>query len=136
MRSLLYTVFVGVALLGASACDDDPAAPPDIGVEPEIINDTDAFQFQVSSADGYSGVLIYDWTNTGELANVDQSSAIDPGQATLTLIDAAGTEVYAKDLSEDGSSASSAGIAGAWKVRIECSGLMGNVNFRAEKRTP
>ena len=131
---LLMSVF---ALLSLTACgSDDPTTPPNLGVEPEILNNTDVFQFQVSSVEGYTGTLNYNWDNTGELANVDQSSSIDPGQATLILLDAYGTEVYSRDLSEDGSSASTAGLAGIWSVRIALNGLTGTVNFRAEKRTP
>lgn len=133
---ILLCMLTAVALLGASACSDDPAAPRNLGVEPEITNDTDVFQFQVSDSEGYTGTLTYDWNNTGELANVDQSSAIEPGQAILTLIDAYGTEVYSRDLSEDGSSASDPGVAGTWRVRIAITDLTGTVNFRAEKRTP
>jgi hypothetical protein len=126
-----------LAVLALGACgSDDPAAPRNLGVEPEIVNNTDVFQFQVSSVDGYTGTLTYAWDNTGELANVDQSSAIDPGQAILKLLDADGAEVYSRDLSEDGSSASAAGTAGTWTVRITLTELSGTVNFRAEKRTP
>jgi len=130
---LLTSIF---ALMSLAACSDDPTAPANLGVEPEILNNTDVFQFQVSSVEGYTGTLNYNWDNTGELANVDQSSAIEPGQAILTLMDADGNEVYSRDLSEDGSSPSSAGLAGTWRVRVAMTGLNGTVNFRAEKRTP
>ena len=133
---IILCIGAAFMLLALGACGNDPSTPPNIGVEPEIINDTDVFQFQVSSADGYSGTLNYDWNNTGVEANVDQSSAIEPGQAMLVLLDADGAEVYSRDLSEDGSSASGAGVAGMWSVRIECTNLTGTVNFRAEKRTP
>ncbi len=135
MRFMMLLI-LAFATLSLTACSDDPTAPANLGVEPEIRNNTDVFQFQVSSVDGYTGTLNYNWNNTGELANVDQSSAIDPGQAILILLDADGTEVYSRDLSEDGSSASAAGAAGAWRVRIAFTDLTGTVNFRAEKRTP
>ena len=107
-----------LGLLSITACSDSdsPTAP---GVEPEIVNNPDAFQFQVSEVDDYTGTLSYRWENSGELANVDQSSNIEPGQAILTLLDSSGT-----------------GIAGDWSVRVICTGLTGTVNFRAEKRTP
>jgi hypothetical protein len=130
---LLPSVF---ALLLLAACGSDPVQPVVPGVEPEILNSPDTFQFQVSSVEAYSGTLNYTWTNTGALANVDQSSNIEPGQAVLTLMDADGTVVYTRDLSVDGSSATDAGLAGVWQVRVTLSGLTGTLNFRAEKRTP
>jgi hypothetical protein len=135
MRILLLAC-TAFAVLAVTACGDDPAAPRNLGVEPEILNETDVFQFQVSSVDAYTGTLIYNWDNTGAEANVDQSCAIEPGQATLILLDSEGAEVYSRDLSEDGSIASATGVAGSWRVRLEFTGLTGTVNFRAEKRTP
>ena len=131
--------FMAVAVLGLfsiTACGSDSNSPTAPGVEPEIVNNPDAFEFQVSEADDYTGTLSYQWKNSGELANVDQSSNIEPGQAVLTLLDSNGTVVYSRDLAEDGSTASDAGVAGDWSVRVICTGLSGTVNFRAETRTP
>jgi hypothetical protein len=130
---LLPSVF---ALLLLAACGSDPVQPVVPGVEPEILNSPDTFQFQVSLVEACSGTLNYTWTNTGALANVDQSSNVEPGQAVLTLMDADGMVVYTRDLSVDGSSATDAGLAGDWQVRVTLSGLTGTLNFRAEKRTP
>jgi len=123
------------ALLFLMACGSDsgPVAP---GVEPEIINNTDAFQFQVTDVNGYSGTLTYSWENTGPMANVDQSAAIESGNVILTLLDDAGSEVYSGDLSVDGSYATSSGTAGSWLVRVQMVRARGTLNFRAEKRTP
>ena len=130
---LLSSVF---AVLLIAACGSDPVQPAVPGVEPEILNSPDTFQFQVSSVEAYTGTLNYVWTNTGAMANVDQSSNIEPGQAILTLMDADGMAVYTRDLSVDGSSATEPGIAGSWRVRVTLTGLTGTLNFRAEKRTP
>jgi hypothetical protein len=124
------------AILLLAACGSDPVQPSAPGVEPEILNSPDTFQFQVSSVEAYTGTLNYMWTNTGPMANVDQSSSIEPGQAILTLMDADGTAVYTQDLSVDGSTATDAGTAGDWQVRVAFVGLTGTLNFRAEKRTP
>lgn len=125
-----------LAMLLLTACGNDPAQPTVPGVEPEVVNNPDVFQFQVSTVEDYTGMLEYVWTNTGTLANVDQSCNVQPGQATLVLFDAAGREVYRQDLAVDGSSASSPGAAGDWQIRIECTSMSGTLNFRAEKRTP
>ena len=134
-RSLLMLPLAAVLLLSV-ACGSDPTQPVVVGVEPEVVNDTDAFQFQVSSVQGYTGTYDYAWNNTGTLANIDQSSAVAAGQAVLVLLDANGAEVYSQDLAVDGSFATSAGMAGGWQVRVVLTGMTGTLNFRAEKRTP
>ena len=135
-KSTVFLLSSVMAMLLLGACGSDPVQPAAPGVEPEILNSPDTFQFQVSSVEGYSGTLSYLWTNTGVLANVDQSSNIEPGQAILTLMDADGATVYTRDLSVDGSAATEAGAAGDWSVRVTLVGLTGTLNFRAEKRTP
>ena len=125
-----------VALVASTGCGNDSTSPGVPGVEPEVINDPDAFQFQVTEVDGYSGTLRYSWTNTGVMAKVDQSRALESGQATVTLLDSAGNEVYTEDLSVDGSFPSTEGAAGDWQVRVQFTSLVGTLNFRAEKATP
>ena len=125
-----------LALLFVAACGSDPSQPVVPGVEPEVLNNTDVFQLQVSAVQNYSGVLNYTWDNTGTMANVDQSCAVQPGQAVLSLLDADGTEVYSQDLATDGSFATDAGTIGDWHIRVTLSGMTGTLNFRAEKRTP
>ena len=101
-----------------------------------MINEPDAFQFQVSAVDGYTGVLSYAWTNTGTMASVDQSCAVESGQATVTLLDGAGNQVYTEDLSVDGSYPTTEGASGDWEVRVQLTSMVGTLNFRAEKATP
>lgn len=125
-----------IAVVLVAACGSDPTTPAAPGIQPEIINDPDAFQFQVSAVDGYTGMLTYFWTNTGTMAKVDQSCAVESGQAILTLLDPNGTEVYTQDLSVDGSYPSTEGLAGDWRVRVQFLSTVGTLNFRAEKATP
>lgn len=136
-RKPFFLIFPTLAALFlVMACGSDPSAPPAPGVEPEVINNTDAFQFQVSSVERYTGTHNYTWANTGTLANIDQSAAVTVGQAVLTILDADGAAVYSQDLSVDGSFASDAGTSGDWQVRVAFTNLTGTLNFRAEKRTP
>ena len=60
-------------------CSSDPASPPLPGVEPEVINNPDSFEFQVTSVQNFTGSWSYDWTTTGTLVNVDQSSSVTSG---------------------------------------------------------
>lgn len=130
---LLATLLATISLVG---CSDDPNQLTSVGVEPEVVNDPDVFQFQVSAVESHTGTLKYTWSNSGTLANVDQSCSIVSGRAILTVTDAAGAEVYSQDLEVDGSIATSAGAAGDWEVRIVFADMTGTVNFRLEKRTP
>ncbi len=123
---LAFCTFLAVA--GCS--DDQPVLP---GVEPEVINNTDTFEFQVSSVVNYTGVWQYDWTTTGTIVDVDQSCAITGGTVTLRILDSDGTEVYSRDLTEGGSYTTEAGVTGQWRLEVALVEGSGTLNFRTEK---
>ncbi len=118
----------GVVLL--AACGDSTTAP---GREPEIINTTDNFQYQITEIQDFSGTQVFSWVNTGTTATVNQSAAVSAGSATLVLRDANGVEVYSRSLADDGTFSSDAGTAGTWSVRVTYSGAAATVNFRLDK---
>jgi len=122
-----------LASLAALGCSNDskPSAP---GIEPEVINNTDNFQFQTTALSNYSGALSYTWSNTGPMADVDQSCAVTSGNAVLSLIDASGTTVYEKQLSQGGSFVTTSGTSGDWTIRVDMSQCSGTLNFRADMR--
>lgn len=113
-----------------AACSDGAAAP---GREPEIVNATDNFQYQISDIQNFSGTYTYSWQNTGTAATVNQSASISSGTATLTLRDANGLLVYTRSLADNGTFSSTAGAAGTWTIRVAYSGVDATVNFRADK---
>lgn len=121
---------VGMLLVFAGCSDDTPTSP---GTQPRVVNNTDTFEFQVSSVQNYSSVWRYDWTTTGTIVNVDQSSAVTGGSVTLRLIDSDGTTVYSRDLGQDGSFTSDAGTTGQWRIEIALTRGSGTLNFRVEK---
>ena len=118
------------ALLLATACDDDPLAP----FQPEIGNATDSFQFQVTALRDVTHVAEYDWQHGGTVANVNQATALSAGTARLVIRDAAGAEVYRRDLAANGTFQTSSGAAGRWRIRVELAGASGAVNFRVQRR--
>jgi hypothetical protein len=63
---------------------------------------------------------------------VDQSGTISAGTATLTIRDAAGTQVYTKSLTTTGSFVTSAGQSGAWTIQLVLNGVSGTLNFRVQ----
>ena len=113
-----------------AACGDSTTAP---GREPEIINTTDNFQYQITEIQDFSGAQVFSWENTGTTATVNQSAAVSAGSATLVLRDANGVEVYSRSLADDGTFSSDAGTAGTWSVRVTYSGAEATVNFRLDK---
>ena len=131
IRGLALTLLALVA-----ACGDDPTAPPP-GIQPQIVNNTDAFSYQITSLDNVTGTYNYTWQNTGTLARVTHSSnAGASGTATLTLLDAVGTQVYTGTLVSSGQPVSSpVGVAGAWTVRVVYSSYSNaQVNFAVAKQ--
>lgn len=132
-RALFLAALSAVILVLGCSKDDTPMSP---GIQPEIINNVDNFQFQVTAMSNYSGSLEYAWSNTGLMAVVDQACAVSAGTATLLLLDDSGTEVYSKDLSQGGSYTSAAGTSGAWTIKVVLSNTTGTLNFRVDKATP
>jgi hypothetical protein len=105
-------------LIFAAACSSDPTAPP--GIQPQIVNNTDAFSFQVTSLNGVTGSYPYTWQNTGTLAKITHASdAGGTGTATLTITDAVGTQVYSGAFATSGEPVTSpAGVAGTWTITV------------------
>ena len=106
-----------IALALVAGCGDGPTAP---GIQPQITNITDAFSYQVSSIQNFSGTYNYTWQNTGTVAKITHASdAGATGTATLTVKDGDGTQVYTGELSSSGQPLSApAGVAGAWTVTL------------------
>jgi len=137
MRSLqsLLGRLPGIAvLLVAVACGDSPAAP---GIEPQITNNTDVFSYQVSDLAGVTGSWDYAWHNTGTVAKITHASdAGAAGAATVTIRDAAGTQVYSESFATSGEVMTSpAGLAGTWTISVTFSSYTNTqVNFAVIKQ--
>jgi len=118
-----------IAVFGFSCGGNDPMSP----YNPEIANNTNNFEFQITGASNLDHREDYVWRNTGSIATVDQSCSITGGNAVVTLIDSTGATLYTGNLADNGTFQSSAGMAGPWIVRVVFSNLDGTVNFRAQK---
>lgn len=116
-------------LLFVAACGDSPTTP---GIEPQVVNNTDSFSYQTSDLSNYTGMADYTWQNTGTAAKVTHASdAGGTGTATVTILDADGTQVYSGAFATTGEVVTSpAGTAGAWTIRVSYSGYTNTqVNF-------
>jgi hypothetical protein len=119
---LLFGVFAG--------CSD---SNPISAFEPEVVNNADAFQFQITDATDVTTTLNYSWTNSGTRATIDHSTAMVSGSAFVTIKDAAGVQVYSSELKASGVETSAIGTAGTWNITVGFSNFDGTSNFRAEK---
>jgi hypothetical protein len=120
---------LGFLIVALGACGDSTGP----GIQPEIRNLADNFEFQVTAISNYSGTLQYSWSNSGTSANVNQSAVFTGGSAQLVITDAAGTEVYNKSLASNGTFATSVGTSGTWKIRVVFNGASTTANFRVQK---
>lgn len=127
-----FVVLFGSALLWLlSGCEDDN---PVGSIEPTIINNSELFSFRADNLESVDTVVQYGWSNAGNSANIDQSSSISSGSATLRITDADRMEVYARSLSENGSFTTPAGASGVWVVRLEFRNTSGAINFKVQRR--
>ena len=130
--SILIPLILAICALGAVAgCGSDQVVTA--GVEPEVVNNVDSFEFQVTSVQNFSGVWSYNWLTTGTIADVNQSSTVSAGQISVRIADADGNTVYIGDLAQTGTFVTSAGTAGVWRIDVVLSEGSGTLNFRTEK---
>ena len=101
--------------------------------QPEVINNADAFQFQITDGVNVTAVVSYPWTNTGTQATINHSTATTGGSATVTLFDADSIQVYTSGLVASATDQSSAGTTGTWYVQVVLTNFDGTANFRVEK---
>ncbi len=133
MRGITRTTWRLATLLAlglGAACSGNVLGPDN---QPQVSNQTDTFQWQVTAMDNISQTLTYTWQNTGTSANVNQSPNLSGGSATLTILDASDVEVYSRSLAQGGTFQTSAGATGAWTIEVRLSGAGGALNFRVEK---
>jgi hypothetical protein len=131
-RKFLYLPVV-VLLFGLTwmmACDDEenPVAP----FQPEIVNDTNSFEYQATGATDVNGSHDYVWVNTSTKATINHSTSTIAGVASIAIFDADSTEVYRSVLKPSALEETSAGTTGNWYIHVEYTDWDGAVNFRVE----
>lgn len=126
---LLILVLAFIFLLGGCGKKSNPIA----AFEPEVVNNPDAFQFQITDASRVNTTLSYSWENTGSQATVDHSTVASEGSAAIVILDVDGTQVYSSGLKASANESTSSGTPGLWSVRVSFSNYSGTANFRLEK---
>jgi hypothetical protein len=127
---LLFGAMAAMGVLAVAGCGGNVLGPDN---QLQLTNAADNFQWQATNLDNVGQTLTYDWTMTGTAANVDQSSSVTGGSATLTIQDDAGTVVYTASLGQNGTFTTDAGVAGTWRIEVKMSGATGTLNFRVQK---
>ena len=128
--SILAVLTALVAVTVLSGCSDkNPIAP----FQPEVINNADAFQFQITAARNVTTTLNYSWVNSGTRATINHATARRQGTATVTIFDANDQQVYTHGLVASATEQSAVGVAGTWRIRIVFGDFDGTANCRVEK---
>ena len=109
------------------------SSPTDPGIQPQVNNAPDNFQYQVSNVKNFTGTRVYTWQVTGTKASVNQATTVTAGTITLVIRDAAGAEVYNQSLAVNGTLDTVAGTTGTWTIRVQYTNATGTVNFRVQK---
>jgi hypothetical protein len=65
---------------------------------------------------------------------VNQSAALTNGSAQLIILDSGGNQVYARDLTQNGTFVTTQGQSGSWQLRVVFANASGTLNFRVQKR--
>jgi len=115
-----------------------PCCGGEVGVlnpafQPEIINQTDNFSFQATGVTNVTQTLQFTWQNTGTQANVNQATVLTAGTATLTIRDAAGTQVYTRNLTDNGTFQTTSSATGGWSIQVVLTSVRGTLNFRVQR---
>lgn len=125
----LSLVILTFAML--AACGSDNVIGP--GNQLQVNNAADDLQFQVSNLKDVTQTLTYDWSNTGDSANVNQASSLTGGSATLTIRDPNGTVLYEAGLQNNGTFHTKKATPGTWRIQVVLSKADGTLNFRVQK---
>ncbi len=132
---LFLAAMLSIATISTTACGGGGSPPVQPQYQPQIVNLTDSFSFQLTGVTNGNGTLSYTWQNTGTTASIDRSSSISAGTVTLTLRDAANAQVYQGLLNgATGSVPTAAGVAGSWTIVVDFVDATGTINFRAQKQ--
>jgi len=121
---------LGVLLAGAAgACASDPTR----GVQIEVRNDTDNFQFHATALSQGSDLRSYTWQNSGTRATLDVTIQGSAGSVHLEVRDGANSVVYNADLPATLVTPTAVGIAGGWRVTVSMTGFTGTIALLVTK---
>jgi 6-phosphogluconolactonase (cycloisomerase 2 family) len=126
-------LIIGVSLILQSCSDSKkPTTAAFENYNPEIVNNQDSFEFQITDAVNVTAVVDYTWANSGTQASIDHSSTVSSGTASISIYDANNQLVYSSEFLSTSTETSSVGTAGNWRIRVSLSSADGTMNFRVQ----
>ena len=131
-RTIFLTIIASALFIWIGCSSSNNPTNPLSSFSPEIINDTNAFQFQITNATNVNTTVTYYWENTNPQATVDHSTVTTQGSAVMTVSDADTTQVYTSALLASGNEPTTSGTAGTWIISITFTNFSGTSNFRLE----
>ncbi len=121
------------ALLAIGCSSSNPPSVPLSNFSPEIVNNIDAFSFQITNGENITTTVEYSWENTGTQATIDHSTTTTAGTASIVIFDADSAQVYTNGLVASANEPTTVGTAGTWKIRVSFVNYSGTANFRLQK---
>jgi len=127
-----YKGWLATMLLPAmiAGCSDANVLGP--GNQVQVANNPGTFEWQATAMDKIKETQSYQWVSNDTIANVNQSSSLSGGSASLQVMDADGVQVYLRGLDQNGTFQTSAGTAGTWTINIVMDQASGAINFRLD----
>ncbi len=131
VRARLAMVSTASMIAGLAGCGSStgPLAP----FQPQISNAANNFQFQATGVSNVTWTYSYAWTNGGDSATVNHSTATTGGLAVLSVYDQNNTRVYTDTLRASGTVGTLKGVTGTWTIKVAFTGYSGTPNFRVQK---
>jgi hypothetical protein len=127
----LFRVSIVFALIFGIQCTKNTLEPK---LDPQIINQSDLFEFKIVDIRSIDQQLVYQWQNNGITANIFNGSEITEGSGTMKIMDFGGTEVFSENLAAGGDFFSSSGESGKWMIELNLTKVSGTVHVRVERR--
>lgn len=132
-RKIILSFCLVAALLAIGCSSSTPLSAPLANFSPEIVNNVDAFSFQITNGENITTTVEYSWENTGTQATINHSTTTTSGTATMIIYDADSAQVYTSGLVASANEPTTVGTAGTWIIRVTFTGYSGTSNFRVDK---
>lgn len=135
---MLKTKFILVcclvfALLAIGCSNTNPPTAPLANFSPEIVNNVDAFSFQITDGVNITTTIDYLWENTGTQATVNHSTTTSAGSASMIVYAADSSQVYTNGLVASANEPTTVGTTGTWRIRVTFVNYSGTSNFSLQK---
>ena len=131
-RTRLFSLLALLALVLLAGCDTRLPTLPRF--QPQVINTPNDFGLQTGVLEQATEEVQYLWRNDSTSTSVIQSPTNLTGDASLFILDGAGTQVYQRSLAENGTFTTTKGVPGDWTIRVRLREVSGALSLRLRKQ--